>query len=139
MQVGTHKATHMGKKAEGDSANLYGDFTVGDGKGKPWPKQEESAASKAPTGFVSQSKMVALANTWPSSRDGLIFLWENRRKPNEIFDVEAQTPRYCTGRLRSFAKFDRHHAMDLAEGTFDVRRRWPDTVGRLSEYRSTHP
>lgn len=120
MQVGTNKATHMGKKAEGDSANLYGDFTVGEGKGKPWPKQKESAASKAPTGFVSQSKTVALANTWPGSRDGLMFLWENRRQPNEIFDAEAQTPRYCTGRLRNFAKFDRYYAMDLAEGTFDV-------------------
>ena len=29
---------------------------MGEGKGKPWPKQKESAASKAPTGFVSQSK-----------------------------------------------------------------------------------
>ena len=33
MQVGTNKATHMEKKAEGDSANLYGDFTVAEARG----------------------------------------------------------------------------------------------------------
>ncbi len=122
MEFGTGKATHLGKKGEGDpEKNMYGDFTVGNGKGKPWPKQEESPTSKAPTESAWPSKMVVLANTWPGNVDGLIFLWENRRKPNEIFDDEAQTPRYCNGRLRGLAKFDRYHAMDLTGGTFEVQ------------------
>ena len=122
MEFGTGKATHIGKKGEGNpEENMYGDFTVGNGKGKSWPKQEGPPTSKAPTESAWLSKTAVLANTWPGSRDGLIFLWENRRKPNEIFDVEAQTPRYCNGRLRGSAKFDRYHAMDLAGGTFEAQ------------------
>ena len=76
MEFSTGKATHIGKKGGGDpEENMYGDFAVGNGTGEPWPKQEESPTSKATTGAAWLSKTSVLANTWPGSTDGLIFLW----------------------------------------------------------------
>lgn len=123
MEVGSNNCTYMGDKGVGKdkNENMYGDFTVGDGQGTPWggnlSKQSPSSGLKA---IGQKPKPVVLANSWPGNTNGLTFLWENNRQPNEIFDVVQQKPLYCNGIFRGLARFDRYHEMNLSGGAFHV-------------------
>lgn len=55
---------------------------------------------------------------WPGNTAGLIFLWENRSKKNEILEAKEQVTRTCRTKPRGLARYDRYFGMDLAQGVF---------------------
>ncbi len=57
---------------------------------------------------------------WPSDRRGLVFLWRTEDAANEVVDAETGTARTCLVNAGGRAYLDRHRAMVLAGGTFDI-------------------
>lgn len=47
---------------------MYGDFTVGDGSGEPWPARAANTRDSA----------------WPSHKDGLLFFWDDGSESNAL-------------------------------------------------------
>ena len=58
--------------------------------------------------------------TWPSTRENLVFLWENGRKPNLVFDATAKTERTFALKTADEAYFNRDFAMRIDNGAFLV-------------------
>jgi hypothetical protein len=57
------------------------------------------------------------APPWPSSREGLAFLWENRSRNNEIRDPFGSN-QVCRVEPRDLARYGRNLDMDLTGGAF---------------------
>jgi hypothetical protein len=60
---------------------------------------------------------VATGAGWPSSADGLLFLWERADAPNQVTDPAGVRRSYPVER-HGLARLDRRHRMDLAGGSF---------------------
>jgi len=129
MKLGETYCTRMGNPSTENCQVMYGDFTVGDGRGEPWPKKAVTKAEptddptpittfKATT--VSPRKTIRLSDRWPGNREGLIFVWENNSKENDIRDGSGKTVRQCTGRMRGMGKYGRYYEMKLRNGAFWV-------------------
>ncbi|MFC1461548.1 LamG-like jellyroll fold domain-containing protein [Verrucomicrobiota bacterium] len=69
---------------------------------------------------------------WPGDTRGLVFLWENRSKNNEITEAAGQSTRVCRAEPRGLARYGRYLEMDLTGGSF-VAETGADTL--LSECR----
>ena len=70
--------------------------------------------------FADRVQVVAQAGdrpvVWPGDSGGLVFLWEDGEKKNEVFDVEKQRRRLCRTTLHGFARYGRYKVMKLADG-----------------------
>ena len=102
MKIGGTYCTRMGPRGGGE---MYGDFTVGDGTGEPWPG--------APT-----SQLAAHRDAWPPDRSGLAFVWQNAAKANAVAGRDAKDVRVCRVLPRGVAKPGHHHDMLLEGGVF---------------------
>ena len=95
---------------------MYGDFTVGDGGGEPWPGDSVDAIAIVP------------APQWPITREGLVFAWQDARASNTILDDSGETI-LCrlspTGRARQSRDF----ALLPGDGSFVLE---PAADARLS-------
>lgn len=58
------------------------------------------------------------ASQWPPNRDGLVFLWEDRSKQNEVAEATGEPSIVCRVEPRSLARYGRHYAMALGGGAF---------------------
>jgi hypothetical protein len=92
MQIGTTRAVCMGHK--GKAGAEYGDFTVGDGKGHPWPKK--LATPKLP------------------ERKDLVLRWVNAQSANKA------DGRVCRLERAGSARIGRHYDLLPAGGAFAV-------------------
>jgi len=61
-----------------------------------------------------------LQNTavWPGNQNGLVFLWEDGAKTNEIIGSDGTPGATCRALPRGLAKYGRYREMDLAGGAF---------------------
>lgn len=55
---------------------------------------------------------------WPGKTDGLVFLWENRARMNEVLDPVKITNRTCRVEPRGRAIYGRYFEMELGGGAF---------------------
>lgn len=69
---------------------------------------------------------------WPSSRDGLGFVWANRAAPNLVFDPALNAERACTVEPSGRAVFDHDFAMVLGRGTFTASVEDMDAIVRAT-------
>lgn len=53
---------------------------------------------------------------WPPSTNGLVFLWEDRTKPNEVWDPASGTMRRCIVEPQGLAIYSRSDGMELRKG-----------------------
>ena len=98
MTADASRMTRMGTLGKAEHM-MYGDFTLGDGSGEPWPGSQESGADEQ----------------WPGTRSGLVFLWKNGRASNTV-PAQDGLPRLCRLLPQGRARLDRHFAMDLGGG-----------------------
>ena len=128
MKVGETYCTRMGEKGS-NRREMYGDFTVGDGKGPPWPKRNAAVARMEPKPIKKPApppppkriaEPVTLGPTWPGSTSGLVFVWETANKINEVRDPVNGEPLPCQGRLHGRALYGRYHHLLLNDGSFRV-------------------
>jgi hypothetical protein len=66
----------------------------------------------------AQAAPDATGAAWPVSRDGLVYVWENRGAKNEIVDAAGKFLRLCSAEPRGQARFGRHLDMDARGGFF---------------------
>ena len=124
MRAGETYCTFMGEPGGGKSGEMYGDFTVGDGKGKPWPKRSSELAldtDRVPRRGKTTSEeeaSVELADEWPGSQTGLLFVWANRGAKNELVAPDGKSVRRCSGRCRGEARIGPNRELDLLRGAF---------------------
>ncbi|MEM7354174.1 MAG: LamG-like jellyroll fold domain-containing protein [Acidobacteriota bacterium] len=85
---------------------MYGDFTVGDGRGDPWPRATDSAFAEP------------LTPPWPIAHQGLLFAWQSERSGNTLPDANGAT--LCRVLPQDEARISRHFAMDLGGGAFTL-------------------
>ncbi len=115
MMVGTDRATRMGPQMKRNP--IYGDFTVGNGEGAPWPGTEAAAADGED------------APKWPASTEGLLFLWDNNEASNSLPAARKGEPaRVFRLERLGWARFDRHHAMLPGRGQFLAGKSVADAV-----------
>jgi hypothetical protein len=55
---------------------------------------------------------------WPGSTDGLVFLWHDASRANQIAAPGGKGGRTCRAAARGLARYGRFHDMDLAGGAF---------------------
>lgn len=72
-------------------------------------------------GLLLTSSTIARA-FWPGSTNGLVFLWEDGSKANEVPEVSGKRQRVCRAEPRGRAKFGRFWDMDLTDGAFATDR-----------------
>ena len=96
-----------------NSGDLYGDAWIKP-NGRPVPTAKPLPAAPPP-------KPVKVTDKWPGSTDGLVFVWENGSRANEIRDAAGRTVRQCLGRMRGAGRYGRHYEMQLAGGAFLAR------------------
>jgi hypothetical protein len=102
VKVGGTRCTRLGPRGGGE---MYGDFTVGDGVGEPWPGTVAAApAARAPA--------------WPPDRSGMVFVWQNAAKSNTVVNGDAKDVRVCRLTAHGIAKPGRHRGMLLEGGRF---------------------
>jgi hypothetical protein len=53
-------------------------------------------------------------SSWPESTNGLVFVWEDRMKQNEVVDPANGTTRRCNVEARGLAKYGRYYVMEFA-------------------------
>lgn len=58
--------------------------------------------------------------TWPTNKDGLVFLWETGDKPNLVRDVKTGKDRTYSLKSRGLVRLNRDYAMLLAGGAYLV-------------------
>lgn len=129
MKVGETYCTRMGNPSTESSHFMYGDFTVGNGRGEPLPKTivTKSGPSGDPTPIKpsklhtgSTLKETRLSDKWPGNRDRLVFLWQNNAETNEIHDASGRILRQCTGRMHGMGRYGPNYEMELRKGSFRV-------------------
>lgn len=59
-----------------------------------------------------------VADQWPGTVEGLVFLWDNAASQNVIVGPDETIQRTCRVEARGKAKFSRFFDMDCAEGSF---------------------
>lgn len=122
LRVGETYCTRMGKPGGGRSGEMYGDFTVGDGKGKPWPARTSDLAvspDKVPTSPADNPRRrVTMTDEWPGSQTGLLFAWANRREKNEVTEPDGSGVRRCHGLCHGEARIGPNWELDLLRGSF---------------------
>ncbi len=59
-----------------------------------------------------------LREEWPSHPEGLVFLWENASRQNEIRLAGQKNPAICSATPRGHARFGRGFEMNLKNGSF---------------------
>ena len=64
----------------------------------------------------------APAQPWPGSQQGLLFLWEDASKTNQIRTAAGKPGRTCRAEPTGMAKYGRFWEMDLAGGNAAQRR-----------------
>jgi hypothetical protein len=96
-----NRGTRVGEKGSGE---LYGDFTVGDGKGAPWPGKSQTVTASKP------------AESWPADHTDVHFVWQHATASNTIAVEGAATPHVCRVEPTGLAMIGPHHAMDLSRG-----------------------
>jgi hypothetical protein len=60
------------------------------------------------------------ASVWPGNTEGLIYLWENRARKNELRRPDSAAVRVCRADPRGAARYGRYFEMDLAHGPFST-------------------
>ena len=75
-------------------------------------RNRQASVSKAPKTSEHAS------GSWPSRREGLVFLFETADKPNLVPSSDGHPERGFTMRPRGRARFDHNHAMVLSGGAF---------------------
>jgi hypothetical protein len=58
---------------------------------------------------------------WPGNQAGLVFLWEDASKTNQINDASGRPVRTCQAEPRGMARYSRFFGMDLIDGAFLAR------------------
>jgi hypothetical protein len=71
------------------------------------PKQAQRPESRNPR---------TAPGAWPPSRDGLVFLWETGKRPNQIGGAGGQ--HVCSVLPRGKARLNRHFAMTISKGAY---------------------
>ncbi|UCE59165.1 MAG: hypothetical protein JSU63_17190 [Phycisphaerales bacterium] len=107
MVVMTYDGSHCTRMGESTRVRhgLYGDFTVGNGVGTPWPDRCVKKKSAPPGG------------QWPTQVHGLIFKWDDGKESNTIV-TGGDSLRLCRVNPRGQAKLSRFFAMDVTGGAF---------------------
>ncbi|MEM7014678.1 MAG: LamG-like jellyroll fold domain-containing protein, partial [Verrucomicrobiota bacterium] len=122
MDRQTSRATKLGLQHDKRAREMYGDFTVGDGRGDPWPKRTATVAfsadldSDAPKPNVVR-KPVTLGDTWPGTDEGLVFLLDDLAATNRV--PVGDEHRAFAGRLRGRAIPNGRLGLDLADGWYE--------------------
>lgn len=89
---------------------------TGDFFGDAWIKP-----SKAPSASVAArpaNEAPAIAQKKTGNGDGLVFVWEDGSKMNEIVDPVSRQTKSCRAQARGHARHGLHYAMDLTGGAF---------------------
>ncbi len=89
---------------------------TGDFFGDAWIQPAESPAVSAVE--ASSAKSGAQNEVWPENRDGLVFVWEDGSKMNQIVDPASGEQKSCRTQARDHARHGLHYAMDLTGGAF---------------------
>ncbi len=102
--------------------NAFGDFFpdlwLAD-RPAPRPAPAEADAVTADAGA---------AGGWPGSREGLVFLWQNRSKENVVADPATGRSHACRSEPRGLARYGRYFEMAPAGGAFIAEGRAGDLV-----------
>lgn len=86
---------------------------------KPAPKPAPKAAAKpTPAKPAKGNASLKAYNAWPGSHEGLVFLWENSQKTNEVKNGAGKPVRTCRVTPIRHARYGRFHDMDLEGGAF---------------------
>ena len=97
------------KVTHNKNADFYPDIWIEPEVSAPQADQPARAASPRPGKLKSQID-------WPGNTKGLVFLWENRSKNNEVRD--ASVTRICNAEPRDLARYGKYFEMDLSGGAF---------------------
>lgn len=73
--------------------------------------------AKLPAGKPSVAA-ATMADTWPGSAEGLVWVWDNARADNKVRDAATGKSRGCTAEPQGDAVPGPHATMDLAGGSF---------------------
>ena len=133
--TGPYKGPSIGKS--GKNAEVYiGKFGKGMKSIKSWVQvtknkkgdhypdlwikggEKESLGKIAGADSAAQEPKAGVVKSWPSNKDGLLFLWENRDGLTQIADKKSQ--RECGVEARERARFGRHFEMLTGGGFFEV-------------------
>ena len=74
IHIESGRASYLGEAAYGGEGDLYGDFTVGNGTGDPWPATKRN--QDAPSGRYSPDSPAKVRY-----KDDLVFLWSHCFNP----------------------------------------------------------
>lgn len=79
-------------------------------------------SSIAPDLFKLTTLDAPLADQWPGTTAGLVFLWDNAAAQNLIPGAEGDTQKTCRVEARGRAKFNRYFDLDCTGGSFVAER-----------------
>lgn len=117
IHVPTGRATRMGDRGKGKPGEMYGDFAVGKGEGRPWPrpKAQVAAGGKA---------------TWSGEGgERTVFAWTNDRGSNVIKGAGGKDL-VCDFEAEGLARIGVFHDLQPAGGVF---RAEGEAVARAGE------
>src|SRR5262249_13814598 len=78
------------------------------------PYASTRAGTSAVATTVTNHGSSCVVQAWPGSTNGLVFLWEDRMKQNEVMDPIQRTTRRCNLEARGLAKYGRYYVMEFA-------------------------
>lgn len=93
--------------------DFYPDMWLADAGSQSVPDD----VSEAGDGESLDDAALAAMKRWPGSHDGLVFLWENSKKSNDVLDAGGGIVRSCGLRLSGRAIYDRYFDLVLDRGT----------------------
>jgi hypothetical protein len=94
-----------------DRGDFYPDAWVEGG-------ETSAVAETIRQGEPAPPKPAGEQRSWPGDQSGLVFLWEDVGKTNQVASSEGTAGRSCRIVARGKAVYGRHGAMDLAGGAF---------------------